>query len=92
MQAQGVVRHLGLSTHTPEMANRVLDMELIDVMMFSINPMYDYGQGDVLARDHYLTLSKTAKDCVHCGHCNSRCPFKVDQMNRMSEIKAYFGK
>lgn len=226
MQAQGVVRHLGLSTHTPEMANCVLDMKLIDVMMFSINPMYDYGQGefaigsanermdlyrrceaegvgisvmkpfnagqlldakkspfhqaltttqciqyaldkpgvltvlggpgsmqqldeilsyldatdeqrdysvigsftpdesvgkcvyckhchpcpagldiglinkyydlsrqgDVLAKDHYLTLSKTAQDCVQCGHCNSRCPFKVDQMARMREIKAYFGR
>lgn len=226
MKAQGVVRHIGLSTHTPELANRVLDMGIIDMMMFSINPMYDFGhgeyaigsgderqnlyrrcekegvgisvmkpfnagqlldakkspfhqaltttqciqyaldkpgvltvlggpgnipqlqeilgyldatqeerdysvigsftpddsvgkcvyckhchpcpagldiglinkyydlslQGDVLAKDHYLTLSKTAQDCIGCGHCNRRCPFKVDQMNRMREIKAYFGK
>ena len=46
MKKQGVVRHLGLSTHSPELANRVLDMGLVDMIMYSINPMYDYGQGE----------------------------------------------
>ncbi len=226
MRAQGVVRHIGLSTHSPVLAQRVLDKGILDMLMFSINPMYDYGQGeyaggsseeryrlyrrcekegvgisvmkpfnagqlldaakspfhqamttaqciqyaldrpgvltvlpgpgsvaelaeilryfdtpagerdyaiisalvpdssrgscvyckhchpcpvgldiglinkyydlsrlgDVLAKEHYLTLGKTAADCVQCGHCNSRCPFHVDQMARMREIKAYFGR
>ena len=226
MKAQGVVRHIGFSTHAPEMANRILDMGIIDMLMFSINPMYDYGQGDyaigsgnerqslyrrceaegvgisvmkpfnagqllnakqspfhqalstaqciqyaldkpgvltvlggpgniaqlrdiltyldasleerdysvigsftpddavgkcvyckhchpcpaeldiglinkyydlalqgdTLAREHYLTLGKTASDCIGCGHCNSRCPFHVEQQERMTEIKEYFGK
>ncbi len=226
MKAQGVVRHIGLSTHSPALAQRVLNKGILDMLMFSINPMYDYGQGeyangsseeryslyrrcekegvgisvmkpfnagqlldaakspfhramttaqciqyaldrpgvltvlpgpgsvaelaeilryfdtpdeerdytiisalvpdssrgscvyckhchpcpmgldiglinkyydlsrlgDVLAKDHYLTLGKTAADCVQCGHCNSRCPFHVDQMARMWEIKAYFGR
>lgn len=226
MKAQGVVRHIGLSTHSPALAGRVLDMGILDMMMFSINPMYDYGQGqyangsseerynlyrrcekegvgisvmkpfnagqlldaakspfhramttaqciqyaldrpgvltvlpgpgsvreltdilgyfdtpaeardyaiisalvpdasrgscvyckhchpcpagldiglinkyydlsrlgDILAREHYMTLGKTASDCVQCGHCNSRCPFHVDQMARMREIEAYFGR
>ena len=224
MKSQGVVKHLGLSTHAPLLANKVLDMGIIDMMMFSINPMYDYGQGDfsigssterydlytrcekegvgisvmkpfnagqllsaktspfhqaltpaqciqyaldrpgvltvmqgaanieqlkqnlsfldaseeerdysvigsftpdetkgkcvyckhchpcpagidiglvnkyydlsrlgdVLAREHYLTLEKNASDCLQCGHCNSRCPFSVDQMRRMTEIEEYF--
>ncbi len=226
MKAQGVVKHIGLSTHSPALAGRMLDMGILDMLMFSLNPMYDYGQGqfangsseerynlyrrcekegvgisvmkpfnagqlldaakspfhqamttaqciqyaldrpgvvtvlpgpgsvaeladilryldtpteardyavisalvpdssrgscvyckhchpcpvgldiglinkyydlsrlgDVLAKEHYLTLDKTAADCVQCGHCNSRCPFHVDQMARMREIKAYFGK
>ena len=226
MKAQGVLHHIGLSTHAPELANKVLDLGILDMMMFSINPMYDYGQGDyaigstgerqnlyrrcekegvgisvmkpfnagqlldaaqspfhqalttsqciqyaldkpgvltvlggpgnveqlknilhyldategerdysiigsftpadsvgkcvyckhchpcpagldiglinkyydlaqqgdVLAKDHYLTLGKTASDCIGCGHCNKRCPFKVKQQERMQEIKAYFGK
>lgn len=226
MKAQGIVRHIALSTHSPEIANTIMDRGLIDLMMFSINPMYDYGQGefahggvserydlyrrcerdgvgisvmktfnagqlldakkspfkkaltinqciryaldkpgvltvlpgaadipqlkevlkylgasdeecdysmigsfkpdesvgqcvyckhchpcpagldiglinkyydlarvgDSLAKDHYLTLSKTASDCIGCGHCDSRCPFNVEQSARMQEIRDYFGK
>ena len=46
LKNQGVVHHIGLSTHAPELANKVLDKGILDMMMFSINPMYDYGQGD----------------------------------------------
>ena len=45
-----------------------------------------------IAKEHYLTMKKTASDCIPCGHCNKRCPFKVMQMERMSEIREYFGK
>lgn len=226
LKKQGIIRHIGLSSHTPALVNRVLDMGILDIVMFSINPVYDYGQGDYgigssddrlslyrrcekegvaisvmkpfcggqlldaakspfkaaltknqciqyaldkpgvvtvlpgfgsheemkevmgyltssagerdysvissytpeeaiakcvycqhchpcpagldialinkyydltklgdgLAKEHYLTLGKTASDCVQCGHCNGRCPFRVDQMARMQEIAAYFGK
>lgn len=44
----GKVRHIGFSSHTPSVANRVLDTGLIDLMMFSINPAYDLEQGDEL--------------------------------------------
>ena len=226
LKKQGVVRHIGLSTHTPKIASKVLDMNIIDIMMFSINPAYDYNHGDyaigsgnerydlyrrceaegvgitvmkpfsggqlldagtspfgktmteyqciqyaldrpgvltvlpgyrnrqdlsrvlgyldasdeerdysvigtftpkdtkgscvycnhcqpcpagldvglinkyydlansgdILARDHYMNLEKTASDCIGCGHCDSRCPFGVDQTERMKEIETYFGK
>ena len=46
LKEQGIVRHVGLSTHTPELANLVLDMGVLDMMMFSINPAYDYQRGD----------------------------------------------
>lgn len=45
LRDQGVVRHLDLSTHSTELANRVLDLGEIDLMMFSVNPVYDYGEG-----------------------------------------------
>lgn len=46
LKRQGVVRHVGLSSHTPELAQQVLDMGILDMMMFSINPGYDYQKGD----------------------------------------------
>lgn len=58
-----------------------------------INKYYDLAKlGDNLAREHYLTLEKTAQDCLSCGHCDSRCPFHVHQQERMQEILAYFGR
>ena len=46
LKARGVVRHIGFSSHTPAVANRILDTGLIDMMMFSINPAYDFEKGD----------------------------------------------
>ena len=234
LKSQGVVRHIGLSSHTPELVNCVLDMGILDMLMFSINPSYDYaggngteyaagsyaaggvgermdlyrrceaegvgisvmkafsgGQlldsrtspfkkalteyqciqyaldkpgvltvlpgirgksdlerilgfldaepeekdysilgsfapqdasgvcvycnhcrpcpvgldvglinkyydlvmaGDSLARSHYENLTLRADSCVGCGHCNSRCPFHVDQVHRMKSIHEYFQK
>ena len=46
LKAAGRVRHIGFSSHTPSVANRVLDTGLIDLMMFSINPAYDLEQSD----------------------------------------------
>ena len=46
LKAQGVVRHIGLSTHTPALARAVLDTGVVDMVMFSINPSYDYQHGE----------------------------------------------
>lgn len=46
LKQEGTVRHIGLSSHTPWLANRVLDMGGIDLLMFSINPGYDYRHGE----------------------------------------------
>lgn len=226
MKEKGVVRHIGLSTHTPQLAHAVLDLGIVDQIMFSINPGYDHGegsyangtneerqalyrrcarervgitvmkpfaggqlleaksspfgaalsqeqclqyaldqpavlccvpglqnmeelhrlagfcdadpairdysvlddmrlsrsephcvycshchpcpaglnislmnkyydlarQGDAMAADHYHKLEKHASDCIHCGHCTSRCPFHTDPMSRMEEIAVFFGE
>ncbi len=46
LKQSGIVRHIGFSSHTPSVANRILDTGLIDMMMFSINPAYDFEKGD----------------------------------------------
>lgn len=56
-----------------------------------INKYYDLAKGgDAMAAQHYNELSLHAEDCIACGHCNSRCPFKVDQVGRMKEITNHF--
>jgi predicted aldo/keto reductase-like oxidoreductase len=56
-----------------------------------VNKYYDLASsGDELAAEHYRTLAKNAKDCISCGHCNKRCPFRVDQEKRMAEIAGFF--
>ena len=45
----------------------VLDMGLIDMLMFSINPMYDYGQGDYSigsGSERYALYTRCAKEGV----------------------------
>lgn len=41
LKNQGVVRHIGFSSHTPSVANKLLDTGIVDMMMFAINPAYD---------------------------------------------------
>ena len=47
LKREGTVRHIGLSSHTPQVAHLALDTGLLDMLMFSINPAYDYHrEGD----------------------------------------------
>ncbi len=56
-----------------------------------VNKYYDLARvGDRLAKNHYDKLSIKADACIKCGHCNDRCPFKVNQQKRMDEINKYF--
>ncbi len=46
LKESGVVRHIGLSSHTPSVIQRILDEVSVDMLMFSVNPAYDYGHGE----------------------------------------------
>lgn len=46
LKEKGMIKHIGLSTHTPSIAHSFLDMGILDVVMFSINPAYDHQQGE----------------------------------------------
>ena len=41
MKEQGVVKYIGLSSHTPATIQKVLDEIPVDMLMFSINPGYE---------------------------------------------------
>ena len=56
-----------------------------------INKYYDLAlAGDEMAQSHYMNLTVQADTCIQCGHCESRCPFRVKQESRMAEINSYF--
>ncbi len=46
LQKQGVVKHIGLSSHTPKVIQKIMDDAPVDMLMFSVNPAYDYGEGE----------------------------------------------
>jgi len=46
LKRQGDIRHIGFSSHNPVMATRVVGTGLPEMMMFSINPSYDYQHGE----------------------------------------------
>ena len=48
LNRSGIVRHVGFSSHTPSVANKLLDTGKIDMMMFSINAAYDLEFHDEL--------------------------------------------
>ena len=48
LHKSGVVRHMGFSSHTPSVADKLIDTGEMDLMMFSINPAYDFECGDEL--------------------------------------------
>ncbi len=46
LKKAGIVKHIGLSSHTPSVILRVMDDAEIDMVMFSVIPAYDYGHGE----------------------------------------------
>ena len=65
----------------------------IDIAM--VNKYYDLAlmQPEVPAslKVHYHELEFSAKDCIGCGGCESRCPFGVPVMERMKKAQELFG-
>ena len=41
LKASGKIRHIGLSSHNPQVALKALESHAIEVLMFSVNPCYD---------------------------------------------------
>lgn len=46
LKEQGIIRHIGMSSHNPHIALKAVQSGFIDVLMFSINPAYDMEASD----------------------------------------------
>ena len=51
------------------------------------------AQGEVpeTVREHYKLLEHHAGECLQCGACEGRCPFKVGIRENMKEAERIFG-
>lgn len=66
LKADGFIRHLGFSSHNPEIARQLLDTGLIDLFMFSINPAYDFRHGEY-AIGEVTERAALHRDCEKLG-------------------------
>ncbi|MBQ3459026.1 MAG: aldo/keto reductase, partial [Synergistaceae bacterium] len=41
LKASGKIRHIGLSSHNPQVALKAVETGAVEVLMFSVNPCYD---------------------------------------------------
>ena len=64
----------------------------IDIAM--ANKLYDLATAQpttpATVRAHYQALEQKASACLHCGKCETRCPFHVRVSDQMRRITALF--
>ena len=51
LKAQGIIKHLGFSTHSPLIAEKLINLGGFDLFMFSINAAFDFKKGDYAVGD-----------------------------------------
>lgn len=59
LKSEGRIRHIGLSTHNPEIAKLAAESGVIEMMLFSVNPAFDMlpvnGDAEVYFADDFST-------------------------------------
>ncbi len=58
LKAEGVIRHIGMSTHSAVCGSYAVEQGAVEMMLFSINPAYDMQPGSY----DIMTLSSSAGD------------------------------
>lgn len=61
LKREGRIRHIGVSSHNPKVARRMVESGEIEVLMFSVNPCYDLQPGDE-------NIEKLWADESYAGH------------------------
>lgn len=67
LKAQSRIHYIGFSSHTPAVAQKLLDTGLMDMMMFSLNPAYDLEQGDELGIGSVAERAALLRRCQALG-------------------------
>ncbi len=93
LKEKGIIRAIGMSSHNPEIARKMLEKGIVDLMMFSINPAFDMTppEKDVLstfdekqfAEQQYATI-----DPVRAG-LYQYCEQKKNSHHRNENIRRW---
>ena len=51
LKEEGVIRHIGATSHNPLIARKMVEMGLLDTLMFSINPAFDMNPASATLDD-----------------------------------------
>lgn len=64
LKRQGMIHHLGFSSHTAAIARELMETGMVDMFMFSINPVYDYtnaGYGETGNAEERMDMYREAE-------------------------------
>ncbi len=68
----------------------------MDIDIAMVNKFYDLAamqeETPSAVKAHYLSLERTAGQCIGCGGCEERCPFGVKITRRMALATQLFGQ
>jgi len=53
LKQEGVIRYIGASSHNPDIAIRMVNTGIIEMLMFSINPAFDMLPADIVLEDMF---------------------------------------
>jgi len=53
LKQKGIIKTIGMSSHNPVIAKKAIKTGFIDVLMFSINPLYDFLPENVVIDDYF---------------------------------------
>ena len=56
-----------------------------------VNYLRHYGLAD-WAKDRYFSMAATAKDCVQCGLCETRCPYELPIRDMLKQVAKDMGE
>jgi len=60
LKRKGIIRAIGFNTHMPHIAKRAVLSEIVDVIMFSLNPAFDLMTNDISLDDMFVNEKVSA--------------------------------
>lgn len=64
LKEKGIIRAIGTSSHNPQIARKVLETGIVDLLMFSINPAFDMTPADTDVLSTFFEQTSTEQELI----------------------------